>query len=149
MKRKKEILVKLNDVFLMNEVIEEIYTKAYKKVSNINIRVFLKERILERSDFGEMLQNEIKKFDTDVEKSIMSRRRHHLYMRSFNNLLHLENNSDLVNSIYKIERISIEKYNELLREINLSLPLCRFLIKQQDNIYYGLRLIKKELDFIE
>ncbi|MDO5978388.1 hypothetical protein [Flavivirga spongiicola] len=148
MKRKNEILVKLNEVFLMNEVIEKIYTKAYKKASNINIRVFLKERSLERHNFGKMLQNEIKKLDTGVEDSIMSRRRYHLYMRSFNNLLQLENNNDLLNSIYKIELICIEKYNELLREINLSLSLCRLLIKQQDNIQYGLRSIKKELDFI-
>lgn len=149
MKRKNEILVKLNDVFLMNEVIEEIYTKTYKKVSNINIGAFLKERSLERSDFGKMLQNEINKFDTDVEEPIMSRRRYHIYMRSFNNLLRLENDSDLLNSIYNIELICIEKYNKLLREINLPLSLCRLLTKQQDKIQYGLRLIKKKLDLID
>ena len=48
MKRKNEILVMLNDVFLMNEVVEKIYAKAYKKVSDLNIKVFLKERSLER-----------------------------------------------------------------------------------------------------
>ena len=85
MKRKNEILIMLNDVFLMNEVIEKTYAKAYKKVSNLNIRDFLKERSLERYDFGKMLQNEIKKLDTDVEESIMSRRRYHLYMNSYNN----------------------------------------------------------------
>lgn len=149
MKRKTEILVMLNDVFLMNEVVEKIYAKAYKKVSDLNIKVFLKERSLERNNFGKMLQNEIKKLDTDVDESIMSRRRYHLYMRSFNNLLKVENNSDLLNSIYKIELICIEKYNELLGEINLSLSLCRLLIKQQDNIQYGLCLINKELDLVD
>lgn len=149
MKRKTEILVKLNDVFLMNEVIKKTYTKACEKVFNLNIKIFFRERSLERYSFGEMLQNEIKKFDTDVEESIMSRRRYHLYMRRFNNLLQLESDSDLLNSIYKIELTCIEKYNELLGEINLSLSLCRLLIKEQDNIQYGLRLIKKELDFID
>ncbi len=145
MKKENKILVKLNDVFLMNEVIEKIYIKTCEKVSNTNIKAFLKEKSIERYDFGKILRNEIKKFDIDVEESIMSRRRYQLYMRSFNNLLKLEDDIDLLNAISKIELLSIEKYNELLREINLSLSLCRLLVKQQDNIQYGLRSIKKEL----
>ncbi len=145
MKKEKKILVKLNDVFLMNKVVEKTYKKACEKVSDINIKAFLKEKSLERNNFGEMLQNEIRKFDTDVEESLMSRRRDQLYMKSFGNLLKLENNGDLLNGIYKIELLCIEKYNELLQEINLSLSLCRLLIKQQDNVHYGLRLINKEL----
>ncbi|GAA3634305.1 DUF2383 domain-containing protein [Flavivirga jejuensis] len=145
MKKENKILVKLKDVFLMNEVIEKVYTKACEKVSNTNIKAFLKEKSLERYSFGKMLQNEIEEFDTDVEDPIMSKRRYHLYMRDFNNLLKLENTGDLLNSIYRIELLCIEKYNELLREINLSLSLCRLLVKQQDKIQYGLRLIKKEM----
>ncbi|MDO5970124.1 hypothetical protein Q4Q35_09920 [Flavivirga aquimarina] len=143
MKKENKILVKLNDIFLMNEAIGKIYTKASKKASDTNTKAFLKEKSFERYDFGKMLQNEIKKFDTDVEESIMSRRPYHLYLRNFNNLLEHENNADLLNSIYKIELLCIEKYNELLREINLPLSLCRLLVKQQDNTQYGLRLIRR------
>ncbi|GAA3596194.1 hypothetical protein GCM10022396_11790 [Flavivirga amylovorans] len=129
----------------MNEVIEKIYIKTCEKASDTNIETFLKGKILEQQNFGKILQNEIKKLDGDVQESIMSKRRYHLYMRDFNNLLQLGNNSDLINAIYKIELLCMEKYNELLREINLSLSLCKLLVKQQDSVQYGLRLIKKEL----
>ncbi|MDD7884521.1 hypothetical protein [Flavivirga sp. 57AJ16] len=145
MKRENKIIVKLNDVILMNEVIEKIYTKAYEKNSNIKIKALLKEKSIERCNFGKMLQKEIKKLDASVEDSIMSKRRYHLYMKSFNNLLQWENNRELLNGIYKIELLCIEKYNELLKQMNLSLSLCRLLIKQQDHVQYGLRLIKEEL----
>ena len=148
MKRENEILVKLNDVFLMNEVIENVYIKVCEKISDVNTKAFLKEKSLERHRFSKVLQNEINKLDTGVEKSIMSRRRFHLYTRSFSNLLQLNDNRDLLNAIYKIELLSMEKYNELLREVNLSLPLCRLLIKQLDTIQYGLNLIKKEDAFV-
>ncbi|WP_303318827.1 DUF2383 domain-containing protein [Flavivirga abyssicola] len=148
MKKENKILVKLNDIFLMNKVIEKIYIKTYEKVSEMNIKALLKEKSLERCNFSEILQNEIKKLGEDVEESIMSKRRYHFYMRSFSNLLQLDDNSDLLNAVYKIELLCIEKYNELLQEINLSLSLCRLLVKQRDHIQYGLRLIKKELDFV-
>ncbi|NMH87063.1 hypothetical protein [Flavivirga algicola] len=145
MKKENKILVKLNDVFLMNEAIEKVYTKACEKVSNIDVKAVLKEKSLERYNFGKMLQNEIKKLDANAKEDIMSRRIYQLYMKSFSNLLRMENHSDLLNAICKIELLCLEKYNELLREINLSLSLCRLLIKQQDNIQYGVRSIKKEL----
>ncbi|TGV02826.1 DUF2383 domain-containing protein [Flavivirga rizhaonensis] len=149
MKKENKILVKLNDIFLMNKVIEKTYIKTYEKVSDINIKALLKEKSLERYNFSEILQNEIKKLGADVEESIMSKRRYHFYMRSFSNLLQLEDNIGLLNAVYKIELLCIEKYNELLQEINLSLSLCRLLVKQRDHIQYGLRLIKKELDFVD
>ncbi|AUP79948.1 DUF2383 domain-containing protein [Flavivirga eckloniae] len=149
MKKEDKILVKLNDVFLMNEAIEKTYEKTCEKASNTSTKAFLKEKSLERHNFGEMLQDEIKKFDTNVEESIMTRRRYHLYMKSFSSLLQIENNRDLLNAIYDVELLCIEKYNKLLREINLSLSLCRLLVKQQDNIQNGMRLIKKELVFIK
>lgn len=144
MKRENEILVKLDDVFLMNEIIEKEYVKVCEKISNKNLKVFLKKKSLERYKFGQVLQNEIDKFGVEPEKSILTRRRAHFYIRSFNNLLQMKNNNDLLNAIYKIEMQSLEKCNALLREMNLSLSLCKLLIKQVDNIQYGLRLLKKE-----
>ena len=82
-----------------------------------------------------MLQNESKKLETKVDSSIMLQRRNHLTELSFKNLLRYDKNIDLFLQVNNIMQFSLEKYNDLLMEMNMSLPLCKLLVKQRDILF--------------
>ena len=43
---------------------------------------------------------------------------------------------------------SIEKYNELLMEINLPLSVCKLLVKHRDSIYSNMNAMKRQEEFV-
>lgn len=146
LKQYDKILMKLNDLFLMNQQVERIFSKMQGDVADANLKAFFKEKELERKRFCEMLQNESKKLEIKVDNSIMLQRRNHLTELSFKKLLSYDKNSNLLRQVNNLMQISIAKYNDLLMEMNLSLPLCKLLVKQRDCIQTSSFLIEREAD---
>ena len=56
----------------------------------------------------------------------------------FKELLDTDNEYELLNEISKIKRRNIAAYNKLLQERNLSLSLCKLLVKQRDSVQMSL-----------
>mgnify|MGYP003634047710 CR=1 FL=1 len=138
--------MKLNDLFLMNQQVGKIFSRIQDDVVDGNLKSFFKEKELERNEFCKMLQNESKKLETKVDSSIMLQRRNHLTELSFKNLLRYDKNIDLFLQVNNIMQFSLEKYNDLLMEMNMSLPLCKLLVKQRDSIQSSSFLIEREAD---
>ncbi len=145
-KQYDKILMKLNDLFLMNQQVERIFSKIQNDVEDANLKAFFKEKEIERKRFCEMLQNESKKLEAKVENSIMLKRRNHLTELSFKKLLSYDKNSNLLRQVNNLMQINIAKYNDLLMEMNLSLTLCKLLVKQRDSIQSSSFLIEREAD---
>jgi len=81
LKQYDKILMKLNDLFLMNQQVERIFSKMQGDVADANLKAFFKEKELERKRFCEMLQNESKKLEIKVDNSIMLQRRNKLLVK--------------------------------------------------------------------
>lgn len=143
MKCYHKILRKLNDLQIMNNEIEKVYLKALKEISNNKLRAFFQKKGFEKSQFVRLLQGEINKLKMQ-NNSIELDRRFSPVSTNYSKLLHIDNDGDLYESAYKIEQFSVEKYNELLMELNLPLSLCKLLIKQRDRIEFESDLIKEE-----
>lgn len=144
MKRYDRILTKLNDLSLMNYQVEKTYAKAVKDVTDERMKTFFKEKGAERKQFDALLQVEIKKLESKVDNALMINRRNHLVKMNIKNLMDFENERELLNAVYKITELSIEKYNELLMEMHMSLSLCKLLIKQRDHMQSSLHLIRRQ-----
>jgi len=131
----KKVLEKLNDLVLVNAEAKNVYEKLIKNVTNDILKKFFKEKGAQRNQFNLILFNEVKKINgEDIENPIILNKRFDYVTLNQTNIMYNEKDKDLLNIAYKIEKICIEKYNELLMEMNMPLSFCRLLIKQRDNI---------------
>ncbi|GAA4232948.1 hypothetical protein GCM10022291_08840 [Postechiella marina] len=143
-KRYDRILIKLNDLFVMNHQLEETFAKVQDNVEDRNLQSFVKQKIIERNQFGESLENELKKLETKTNNSLVLARRNGLKKFNFKRLLNFNDDIDLLKQVYKMMQLSVKKYNELLMEMHLPLSLCKLLIKQRDRIQNSLEVMQRE-----
>lgn len=143
-KRYDRILIKLNDLFVMNHQVEETFAKVQDNVEDRNLQSFVKEKIIERNQFGESLENELKKLETKTNNSLVLARRNGLKKFNFKRLLNFNDDIDLLKQVYKMMQLSVKKYNELLMEMHLPLSLCKLLIRQRDRIQNSLEVMQRE-----
>jgi hypothetical protein len=148
MKGSNNFLSKLNELIIMNEEVEKTYKKIQKNTSNEEFIPFFKDKIEVRNQFGQLLLKEVNKLGDKEQESIMLNRRNKLIRSSLKKSLQINDELNLQNEVYRIEQFSVEKYNELLMEMNLPLKLCKLLIRQRDIIQYTSRLIERGEAFI-
>ncbi|WNH08303.1 hypothetical protein [Thalassobellus suaedae] len=145
-KRYDKILMKLNDLLLMNHEVEKIFSKIQYDDVDSSLKSFFKEKEIERSEFCTMLQNESKKLETKIDDSIMLNRRNHLTKLNLKKILRYDKDVDLFRQVNNVMQLSIYEYNEFLMEMNLPLSLCKLLIKQRDCIESSLHHITREAE---
>ncbi|SFZ89566.1 conserved hypothetical protein [Flaviramulus basaltis] len=148
MKYSEKIIEKLNDLLIMNYEVEKIYLEALKNVTDNTLKTFFRERGLERYEFSIELKNEIKILDGNPEQLGELSKDFYKVKMNFRNLIFLENQNDLLDEVFSLKKVSIDKYNQLLMEPNLPLQLCRILIKQRDSIQATMRVLKRESAFV-
>lgn len=136
---------KLNDLLNMNYEVEKIYLEAFNSTTDETLKVFFKERQVKRSEFSLELRKEID------NHNIAPRSVHVLNKYYHKNQMNDDINNDLLNDndailveIFRSLQTSIDGYNELLREINLPLSLCKILIRQRDDIQDTMRVFQRE-----
>lgn len=148
MKGANNFISKLNELIIMNDEVEKTYGKILKNGSSEAFISFFKDKITMRNQFGKLLLKEVNKLEVKDQKSIMLTRRYKLIRTDMKKTLQVNSNRSLQNEVFRIELLSIEKYNELLMEMNLPLTICKLLIKQRDAIQYTSRLIERGEAFI-
>ncbi|MFY0713304.1 DUF2383 domain-containing protein [Seonamhaeicola sp. NFXS20] len=144
MKRIDNILEKLNDLLILNEEIENAYTKAINMVTDSFYKQFSNERSLERSGYVKSLKNELSKLEKKAGNPVALKRRDHVVRLNFRNFLKIEDENKFLRKVYDIELLSVQKYDELLAQMNMPLSLCKLLLKHRDNIQT--RLFEMERD---
>lgn len=148
MKSSEKILEKLNNLLLMNYGAEKMYLEALELATDDNLKAFFRERGFERNEFGRQLRAEIEKLNGKPKQfSTLSADLNSIWLHFKNNLL-LNNETDLMEEIYKLKDLTIERYNKLLMEINLPLSVCKILVKQRDSIYTNMNAMKREEEFV-
>jgi uncharacterized protein (TIGR02284 family) len=148
MKSLEKILSKLNNLLIMNYEIEKVYLEAQDLATDDDLKAFFRERSFERNEFSRQLRAEIIKLGGNPKQLHVSSSDFDRIWTNFRNFIISNNENDLMEEIFSLKRYNIEKYNELLRQINLPLSTCKLLLKQQDSIYNHMNAMKREEEFV-
>ncbi|ALJ05906.1 hypothetical protein APS56_12535 [Pseudalgibacter alginicilyticus] len=127
----------------MNYESVKIYTETQKHLTHDGLKAFFKKRAMARQKFIVDLSLELKKLGGEPQ---YSQKLSYNFYRTWIRLRDLfaeENENDLLSEISDLKAQDLEKYNELLREINLPLSVCKLLVKQTDDIQSALNTIKR------
>lgn len=143
MRNKDKILKKLNDLFVTNQELENIYDEAFKTVPGESLKMFFNERKEERRMYNEQLCLELEKLlgDAKLPKSMVNES--YKASMNFRNLIFLKDHSLIVQEVCRIKEVTINKYNALLSELNLPLSLCKLLSAQRDKVQSNMNAIRR------
>lgn len=144
MKNIAHIVEKLNDLLVLNEEVEIVYNKISEKLKFVDNKAYAKQRGVERAKFVGLLKKELVKIGGDAyENEIVLKRRNNLMRANYKKYFKIENDLDFISKVYEMEVLSVNKYDDLLAQINLPLTLCRMLLKQRDGIQARIHVIER------
>lgn len=143
LKQTDYIVEKLNDLVILNEEIESAYNKASNELKFADNVAFSKQSASQRNKFIQVLNKELKRYDENNEMQIVLKRRFHLIRTNFKQQVKIGNDLDFLSKVYSNELLCVNKYDELLSQINLPLSLCRALLKQRDIVQARIHLIER------
>lgn len=142
MKHLEKIFRQVNELLIINYEVEIIYLEAHDIVKDEDLRTFFRERNFERNQFGRALQREVVKLGGSPKVLNDLSDRYYKGWIKFKELLDTDNEFEVLKEISNIKRLNIAVYNKLLQERNLSLSLCKLLVKQRDNIQMSLNSLQ-------
>lgn len=142
MEHLEKIFRRVNELLIMNYEVEIIYLEAHDIVNDEDLKTFFRERNFERDEFGRALKREVVKLGGSPKGLNDLSDRYYKGWKKFKELLDTDNEFELLNEICKIKRLNIAAYNKLLQERNLSLSLCKLLVRQRDNIQMSLNSLQ-------
>lgn len=147
MKYSEKFSSKLNNLLNVNYEAEKIYSDLFKGVSNETVKSFFKERQIKRHEFSRVLVNEIAKHNI-APKAVSTLNKHFnkAEMRDIDKNL-LGNEDYLLFEVYRLQKESIDAYDDLLMEISLPLSFCKALMKQRDDIQATMRILDRNKVF--
>ncbi len=148
MKSSEKILKKLNNLLILNYEIETVYLDALDLAADNHLKAFFRERGFERNEFSRQLRSEIVKLKSKPKQFKGLSANFDKIWTNFKDFVLLNNEADLMEMVYGLKRLSIEKYNELLMEINLPLSVCKLLVKHRDSIYSNMNAMKRHEEFV-
>ena len=141
----EKVIVKANNLLKMNQEAEKIYSDDHNIVDDNNLKSFFGELAFERNEFYRALQRETIKLG-EVPQSFEGlnklSRAYHIIWKDLRPLLKQNNTPELLDQICNIKEWSIDNYNNLLQEFNLSLSLCKLLVEQRDLLHSKMNRIK-------
>ncbi|TYA70006.1 ferritin family protein [Seonamhaeicola marinus] len=143
MKNVTHIVEKLNDLLILSEEVENTYVKVSEKLKFTDNIAYSKKIGAERGKFVQFLKKELDKIDKGGETTLALKRRNHLIRTNYKKYFKIGNDLDFLEKVYEMEVLSVNKYDDLLSQINLPLTLCRMLLKQRDSIQARLHVIER------
>ena len=148
MKSLEKILSKLNNLLIMNYETEKVYLEALDLATDDNLKAFFRERGFERNEYGRLLRAEIVKLKGKPKQLGAPSSGFVRIWMNFKKYILLDIENDLIEEIYRLKILSIEKYNDMLSEINLPLSTCKLLVRQRDSIYSNMNAMKRHEEFV-
>ncbi|WP_242117205.1 DUF2383 domain-containing protein [Aestuariivivens sediminicola] len=145
MKISEQVITKINNVLMMNYEAEKIYSDASDLVMDDDLKTFFREQSVERNGFIRALKKEITKLGEepqDFDRLNRLSSRYHMIWKNVRPLLKEGAERELLDQVCNVKQWSIDNYNSLLQEINLSLSLCKLLVGQRDKLHVTMNTIK-------
>ncbi|MEC3906655.1 DUF2383 domain-containing protein [Tamlana sp. 2201CG12-4] len=146
MKYSEKLLRRLNELLLINYEAKKIYMEAQGEDVNEDLKRFFRKRTYERHESVRFLSSETAKLNEKPYDLKLLNSRFHDFRENFKSLLKQNNENELLEDIYYLEKLSLDKFNAVLSEPGLSLSMCKALIKQRDITESSLNAIKRRED---
>lgn len=144
-KHSEKVITKANNLLMMNYEAEKIFSDAHDIVDDDNLKSFFRELAFERNEFIRALRKETKSLGEkpqSFEGLNKLSRAYFIFWKNLRPLLKEKNITELLDQICSMKEWSIENYNSLLQEFNLSLSLCRLLVEQRDLLHSKMNSLK-------
>jgi uncharacterized protein (TIGR02284 family) len=146
MKYSEKTIGKLKQLMMINDEAEKIYLYAISAVSKKSLKAFFSVRVNERRAHVKLLSDEIKRLNGNLEDIKTTKADFPQVYKYLKKMLLKNNENDLLEAVYFLEKRSIDKFNAVLSEPGLPLSTCKILIKQKDTIEASLYSIKRRED---
>lgn len=144
-KHSEKVIKKANNLLMMNYEAEKMFKDAHDIVVDDNLKSFFSELAFERNEFIRTLRQETIKLGEEpknFEGLNKLSRAYYIFWKNLKPLLKEGNTPELLDQICNIKEWSIDNYNDLLQELNLSLSLCKLLAEQRDLLHSKMNSIK-------
>ncbi len=141
----EKVITKANNLLMMNYEVEKIYTDASEVVNNDELKYFFRELAFERNEYARVLRKETIKLGGQpqiFEGLNKLSRAYYIFWKNLKPLLKENDSAELLDQVCNIKVWSIDNYNNLLQEFNLTLSLCKLLAEQRDLLYSKMNSIK-------
>lgn len=146
MKYSEKTISKLKQLMMINEEAEKIYLNAFSTVKSKSLKGFFRKRVIERKSHVKLLGNEIIRLNGSLGETKSTKTDFPQVHKYLKKMLLKNNENDLLEAVYFLEKRSIDKFNAVLSEPGLPLSTCKILIKQKDTIEASLYSIKRRED---
>jgi len=146
-KHSEKVISKANSLLMMNYEAEKIYKDAHDIVKDDVLKSIFTELAFERNQFIKALQKETIKLGEEPQRfeglNKLSRP-YHIFWKNLIPSLKKNDLPEIFEQICNIKEWSIDNYNSLLQELNLSLSLCKLLVGQRDLLHSKMNSIKSK-----
>ncbi|WP_339634003.1 PA2169 family four-helix-bundle protein [Bizionia echini] len=130
----EEISNKLNELLVKNYDAEKGYINAMNNVENPEIKMFLKRRATERSQFAKELRTEILQYGEIPEDSGSFKGTMHRNWMSLKSTFTTNDTEAILEEAIRGEKASLDEYKEILKDRTLPPSIDSLLIKHKNAI---------------
>lgn len=134
MKFTEEISNKLNELLVKNYDAEKGYINAMNSVHQSDIKMFLKRRATERSQFAKELRTEILQYGEIPEDSGSFKATMHRNWMTLKSTFSSNDAEAILEEAMRGEKASLEEYKEILKDRTLPPSIDSLLIKHKNAI---------------
>ena len=133
----------------LNELLERTYDaeKGFKKAAENTEHTYLKRyferKALERYNFANALDNEIRSFGEKPEKDGSLEGTVHRAWMDVKAMFSVDNDESMLEEAIRGEKTALSDYNEVINDSSLPMSTQSILIKQRDTIASDLNTIKR------
>lgn len=142
MKYTAKAISKLQNLLERTYEAEKGFKSASENTANVFLAKYFERKSIERCNFGEELNREMKLFDIELGKVLELEVAIHRAWLDMKELFELEDGAEMLEKVLQAEKTAIEEYKEILHEASLPFVTHTILVKQKEAIESDLRTIK-------
>lgn len=147
MKYSEKISNKLNELLIKNYDAEKGYRNAIENVDSDRLKMFFKRRASERSDFAREIKTEIERYGETPKDSGSFKGTMHRNWTDLKATFSSNDEAVVLKEAIKGEKASLEVYNDLIKESDLTPTIDSMLLKHKNAIQSAINteMMKEEL----
>ncbi len=142
MEYSEEIADRLNDLLEKNYDSEKGFKNAADDVKNERLKTFFRNKAQERYDFGHELKSEIRNFGKSPEKGSSVKADAHRTWMNLKAALSGDKEEAVLEEVKRGEKLAVEDYNKVIKEVELPPSTENLLIKQKNAFQKTLEEVK-------
>ncbi len=137
------ISTKLNELLERTYDAEKGFKKAAENTEHTYLKRYFERKALERYNFANALDNEIRSFGEKPEKNGSMEGTIHRAWMDVKAMFSVDNDESMLEEAIRGEKTALNDYNEVINDSTLPMSTQSVLVKQRDTIASDLNAIKR------